>query len=77
VRSYYLQREIEMAQDGDRNNTIYWAACRFGEMVREGKISREVAEGLLLSSCRILFREPVWPEVRETIRYGLDRPATD
>ena len=40
--------KVAMAPVGERNSTLHWAACRVGEMVMDGHISRIAAFGLLV-----------------------------
>jgi hypothetical protein len=74
LRGKYLLLKVEKAQRGNRNNMLHWAACRFGEMIGEGKIKREIAEQLLEGACRL---NRLWMddprEVRATIKSGLDQ----
>jgi hypothetical protein len=42
------------AQDGNGNNTLYWAACKAGEMVRSGEITEQVAYDALAAAARQL-----------------------
>jgi Bifunctional DNA primase/polymerase, N-terminal len=74
LRGKYLLLKVEGAQRGNRNNMLHWAACRFGEMIGEGRIKREIAEQLLEGACRL---NRLWMddprEVRATIKSGLDQ----
>ena len=73
LRSRYLLREVERAQRGNRNNCLHWAACRFGNMIAEGKIAPEVAERLLILAAKgaRLWREDGADACQRTIRSGL------
>jgi hypothetical protein len=74
LRGKYLLLKLEQAQRGNRNNMLHWAACRFGEMIGEGRIKREIAEQLLEGASRL---NGLWSddprEVRATIKSGLDQ----
>jgi hypothetical protein len=74
VRSARLVRCVEHSAPGNRNNLLHWAACRFGNMVGEGKLQRNVAEHLLISAAKTcgLWREDGEAQCRATIRSGLD-----
>lgn len=43
-----LLTNLRGAQEGDRNNTLFWTACRFGEMVAEGRIDPEMIRETLI-----------------------------
>jgi hypothetical protein len=45
-----ILRVVETAPRGTRNDRLYWAACRFAEIVAEGKLKPNVAEQLLSSA---------------------------
>jgi Bifunctional DNA primase/polymerase, N-terminal len=74
LRSKYLLLKLERTYRGNRNNCLHWAACRFGEMIGEGMIRREIAEHLLEQASRV---NGLWSdspgEVRATIKSGLDQ----
>jgi hypothetical protein len=55
-----IQRKLEQAQQGNRNATLFWAACRLAEIVAEDKLRVDVATKLLESSCHLngLWRDP-------------------
>jgi hypothetical protein len=55
-----IQRKLEQAQQGNRNATLFWAACRLAEIVAEDMLRVEVATKLLESSCHLngLWRDP-------------------
>lgn len=38
-----LERFVASSKPGERNNRLYWAACRAGDSVRKGEINRESA----------------------------------
>lgn len=40
-------KAVLQAEDGSRNRLLYWAACRFGEMVRADPERHELAQALL------------------------------
>jgi hypothetical protein len=70
LRSKYLLRNVERAQPDNRHNLVYWAACRFGNMIGEGKIKPAIAEQLLFQAAQACG---VWDNehLRATIRDGL------
>jgi hypothetical protein len=43
-------RVVANARPGERNNATFWAACRAGEMVRQGWITQDAATGILLDA---------------------------
>src|SRR5262249_28263496 len=45
-----LLRLIAAANEGQRNQITYWAACRAGEMVTDGKLSESDAIALLVEA---------------------------
>jgi hypothetical protein len=57
------------ARDGERNNLLYWCACRLGEMVKAGRIGSALAEGLLSEAARRIGL--AGPEVPNTIESGM------
>jgi hypothetical protein len=42
-----ILRVVTQARQGERNAALFWAACRFGELVRKGRIRDELAIDLL------------------------------
>jgi hypothetical protein len=40
-------RTVMNAQEGERNSSLYWAACRFAEFVRDDVVLHDFAESLL------------------------------
>jgi hypothetical protein len=70
LRSKYLLRHVERAEQNNRHNLVYWAACRFGNMIGEGKIKPAIAEQLLFQAAQACG---VWDNdhLRATIRDGL------
>ena len=40
-------RAVLDAQEGERNSSLYWAACRFAEFVRDDLVLHDLAEALL------------------------------
>jgi hypothetical protein len=77
-RTKHILRLVELAQPSTRNDRLFWAACRFGEMLNEGVIGRQVAEQLLTSAARLCrLQEDDGPEqVRATIASGLKTGTT-
>jgi hypothetical protein len=64
---------VEKAPVGVRNARLYWAACRFSEIVAEGVLSREVAKQALLSAAQLcgLTRDDGIAATEKTIASGL------
>lgn len=58
------------APDGQRNQWIFWAACRFGEMVRGGYMQSGEAFDLVLSNLPAGV-SPGEPKARKTIENGM------
>ena len=73
ARCKVIQRKVEQAQVGERNLLLYWASCRFGEMIFEGVIKPEIATLLLESSAKIcgLWRDDGAAQCRATIKSGI------
>jgi hypothetical protein len=59
LRAKYILLAVERGKHGNRNNLLHWGACRFGNMIGEGKIKPEIAEPLLIQACKAngLWRE--------------------
>jgi hypothetical protein len=72
LRSKYLLLQLEQTKPGKRHKMLYWTACRFGNMVGEGKIKTEIAERLLIGAAKAngLWRERP-DNCLTTIRDGL------
>jgi hypothetical protein len=72
-RSAAILRVLETAPVGTRNDRLFWAACRFGEMLAEGAIALEVAAQLLANAAGAtgLVRDDGAAAVLATIRSGL------
>ena len=68
-----ILRVVETAPRGTRNDRLYWAACRFAEIVAEGKLKPNVAEQLLSSAAWLcgLTRDDGKRAVEATITSGL------
>jgi hypothetical protein len=64
---------VENAPVGIRNDRLFWAACRFAEIVAEGRLQLAVAEHLLLSAAQVcgLIRDDGLAQARSTIASGL------
>ncbi|MFW5415714.1 bifunctional DNA primase/polymerase [Nocardiopsis sp. CNT-189] len=45
-----LAAAVLNAEEGNGNNTLYWASCKAGEMVRAGEISEAVAYDVLFTA---------------------------
>jgi hypothetical protein len=56
---------------GTRNGRLHWAACRAAEMITEGKMTREVAERVLLDAALESGLRGGESEARRTIASGL------
>jgi hypothetical protein len=73
LRSKYLILDLERATAGNRHCLQFWTACRFGNMIGEGKFkSREVAEHLLIEAAKVngdWYEDP--DDCLRTIRDGL------
>jgi hypothetical protein len=74
LRSKYLLLKLERTPPGNRHNMLLWVACRFGNMIGEGKMKIEVAEQLLVGAAKAngLWRERP-DNCLQTIRDGLRR----
>ena len=74
-RTDQILRVVEDAKPGTRNDRLYWAACRFGEIVTEGRLQPAVAERLLKSAAQLcgLVRDDGARAVAATIVSGLRR----
>ena len=72
-RTKHILRIVERAEEGTRNNRLFWAACRFGEMVAEGVVREPVAVQLLESAATLcgLVVDDGRGRVRATIASGL------
>jgi hypothetical protein len=68
-----LLKRLEQAGEGNRNATLHWAACRLGERIRAGEISRGEAEMSLIAAARHTGLGE--PEAKATIKSGLGRTA--
>jgi Bifunctional DNA primase/polymerase, N-terminal len=66
-------RLVATAAEGERNAVLHWAACRLAERVRDGQISANEAEALLVAAGRAAGLPE--PEARATARSGLRRRA--
>lgn len=61
------------AKEGERNAALFWTACRMGEAVRAGTITKNEALGLLTSVGRqvgLLDRE-ILPTARSGLHEGV------
>ena len=72
-RTKSILRIVEMAPRSTRNDRLFWAACRFGEIVAEGLLNPPVAELVLTSAAHLngLVRDDGLAQVRATIASGL------
>jgi hypothetical protein len=78
LRSKYLLLDLERCPVGNRHKLLYWTACRFGNMIGEGKMKWEVAEHLLVGAAKAngLWRDD--PDnclvtIRDGLREGKDQ----
>ena len=72
-RTQHILRAVENAPVGVRNARLYWAACRFSEIVAEGVLPREVAKQVLVSAAQLsgLTRDDGVAATEKTIASGL------
>jgi hypothetical protein len=72
LRSKYLLIKLERTAKGNRHKMLYWTACRFGNVIGEGKIKIKVAEHLLVEAAKV---NGIWNDDPDncltTIRDGL------
>jgi hypothetical protein len=61
-------RRVKFAPESQRNSTLHWGACRFGEAIRRGEIGAPVAEAALLGAA--LHAGLPEAEARRTIASG-------
>jgi hypothetical protein len=76
LRTGHIMSVLQTAKPGDgRNAKLYWAACRFGELIAEGSVPREIAEFMLLGAARYNghVAKHGADQTMATIRSGLDR----
>jgi hypothetical protein len=59
------------APNGTRNDRLFWAACRFGEFIAEGRLRPEVAGHLLFAAANGLVEDDGRQSVMATIASGL------
>jgi Bifunctional DNA primase/polymerase, N-terminal len=69
-----LVRAVEMAPDGQLNNTLHWAACRVAEMVAAGQADEPGASAELLAAA-VSAGHPE-PGAARTIASGLRKAGT-
>lgn len=66
-----LIRTVANAPEGQRNSILFWATCRAGEAVREGKATEDFVNSVLLEAANhagLSLRE-----AQQTIRSGMQR----
>ena len=66
---------VTRAREGERNAIVFWAGCRFGEMVAERLIGEQEAGGLLVEAamCAGLISKEAIATVRSAFRQGARR----
>jgi hypothetical protein len=64
-----LARTVAAAAEGRRNSTLFWAACRAGEAVRDGKAAEAFVVDVLIESARHAGLPPL--EAQRTINSGM------
>jgi hypothetical protein len=62
-------RTVVRASEGERNQTLFWAACRAGKAVREGKAANEFVTDVLVEAAAHAGLSR--PEAVRTIDSGL------
>jgi hypothetical protein len=79
-RTRYILDVVMNARAGDgRNARLYWAACRFAELVAEGLVRREAAETMLLSVAKYNghVAKRGLAQTKATIRSGLNHQIAE
>jgi hypothetical protein len=76
-RTQQILRKVEQAKLHTRNDRLYWAACRFGEIMTEGRLQPKVAVQLLRNAAQMcgLTKDDGECAVMATILSGLRRGA--
>jgi len=69
-----ILRSVSSAPEGQRASTIFWAACRLGELVLGGFLGLGEARGLLLGNLPTGV-SPAEPKALSTIDNGLSLPS--
>lgn len=64
-------RRIGTAINGERNNVLFWGACRVGEWINLGDLTRTQGENILISAARQCGLDDVSAE--KTIASGINR----
>jgi hypothetical protein len=67
-----LVRTVATAPEGQRNAVLFWAACRAGEAIHDGKTTEDFVTRVLLEAAAhagLTLRE-----AQQTIRSGIQRP---
>jgi hypothetical protein len=72
-RLHGLIQTVLDSEPGARNDPLFWAACRAGEMVAAGEVDRGAAERALLAAALEAGLRGGEPEARSTIRSGLEQ----
>jgi hypothetical protein len=70
-----LVRTAAGAMNGERNAVLHWAACRFGELVRDGEMDEGTAKAILIETAHTtgLIRQDGIRAVERTINSGFRR----
>jgi Bifunctional DNA primase/polymerase, N-terminal len=66
-----IAKRVERAAEGERNNLVFWAACRAGELVRAGEVDDASCAALLEFAAMRAGLSPL--EARRTIKGGFAR----
>jgi hypothetical protein len=66
-----LVRTVATAAEGERNSILFWAACRGGEAVRDGKAAEAFVVDVLVEAAKHAGLPE--PEAHRTIQSGMQR----
>lgn len=70
-----VARSIAHANNGTRNNLLFWGACRVSEWINAGELTRRVGEAILLSAGQKAGLDDI--EISKTIASAFSREASD